>query len=368
MGTPRMLEDLETPVVLVDEDTLEHNLRAMAERLAARGLALCPHTKTHKSPVLAQRQMAWGAARVMAAKLSEAEALLDYGIRDQFIGYPLVGAAKAEHLARLVQAGLLPAVAVDSKAGVDLLSAVARRLDVPIAALVEVDTGFHRCGLSQEADIVELARYIQMSPVAYQGITCFGGHISWRQPVKDIPGLVRAEDEMLDRIAAALARADLAPTVISEGGTVIAGYLQELRTATELRPGIYVFNDVGTVMAGAARYDDCAARVLTTVVSTPAADRAVVDAGSKTLAGDGPIAGSYGYVAERPDLAVVQLTEEHGVVVRREGGAVGLSLGQRLTIIPNHVCTMINLHETVQLVRGSVVTGQLPIVMRGAVR
>lgn len=359
---------LETPAVEADEAIVERNLIRMAERVKARQLTLVPHIKTHKSPWWTARQIALGAPRVMVAKLSEATLLLDNGITDQFIGYPLIGDTKATRLVRLMELGLQPMVAVDSTMAVDLLARVGAETGRSIAALIEVDTGFGRCGLKDDADIVALARYMVSSAVEYRGITCFGGRINWRQGAQAIPALVAAEDQRLAACAAALERAGLAPAVISQGGTVIAGYMDELKTATELRPGIYLYNDVGTVAAGSARWEDCGAFVLTTVVSTPASDHAVVDAGSKTLAGDGPIHHSFGYLRERPDLRLAFLSEEHGVVVHRDGGPTGLRLGERLTVIPNHVCTMINLHDTVYLIRDGAVHASLPVLMRGAVR
>ncbi|MGC8488542.1 MAG: alanine racemase [Clostridia bacterium] len=359
---------IETPAVVVDRAQTERNLVAMADLARGLGKALVPHTKTHKSPVWARRQLELGAPRVMVAKLSEAQALLAAGIQEQYIGYPLVDAIKERRLVELIEAGLHPVVAVDSDEGADLLVRVTERTGRPIAALVEVDTGFHRCGVESPDDVVRLARRLAQSPVDYAGITCFGGHINWRQPKDALPGLVDAEDAVLDRMAAVLTRAGLEPRIISEGGSIPAAFGDHLRTATEIRPGTYIYKDYCTMMCGAAQVEECSAYVLSTVVSTPSAERAVIDAGSKTLSGDGPADGSFGYIREHPELAIASVTEEHGVVMGRRGGRTGLRVGDRLSIIPNHVCTMMNLHGSFLLADSAQVVDEWPVVMRGAVR
>lgn len=362
------VEELDTPMVLVDQPTVERNLSRMAQKVREHGMALVPHTKTHKSPRWARRQLDCGSPRVMVSKLGEAAVLLRAGITDQFIGYPLVGARKAAQLTSLMTQGLHPVVAVDSRAGVDLLAECARATGQRIEVLVEVDTGFGRCGLAEDEEVLALARYAVQAGLEYQGITCFGGHITWRDKPDRIAQLVADEGQRLAECAAALAGVGLPPRVVSEGGTVIAGYMDAVTAATEMRPGIYIYNDVGTVAAGAAQWDDCAAVVCTSVVSTPSTDRAVIDAGSKSLASDGTIQRSFGRIRERSDLRISFLSEEHGVVVRENGGPTGLAIGQRLTVIPNHVCTMINLHDSVTLHADGIVMAQLPVAMRGAVR
>jgi D-serine deaminase-like pyridoxal phosphate-dependent protein len=311
--------------------------------------------------------MALGADRLMAAKLGEAEGLAAAGLSRLYLDYPLVGPAKQARLTGLLRMGTDLVVAVDSPEGVAVLEAAQEAAARPVAALVEVDTGFGRVGLADPDRVLDLARRIAAGPVRFLGLSCFGGQVGWRLSPPDRVAAVRQEDRVLDALRAALTRAGLEPEVVSRGGTPLLGCLDHVRTATELRPGTYIYHDVATVHGGAASWGDCAAVAVTTVVSTPATDRAVVDAGSKTLAGDGPIDGSFGYIRERPDLALTFLSEEHGVVRRRSGGPVGLRVGDVLTVVPNHVCTMINLHDAVWL-EGDAGGDWLPVAFRGAVR
>lgn len=364
----RHADDLRTPVVTVQQAIMERNLARMAERAASRGLALCPHIKTHKSTALARRQMELGTAGIMVAKLGEAAVMLDAGLTDQFIGYPLVGLQQETRLRALISQGLRPRVAVDSEAGIHLLARVGEQSGVTIPALIEIDTGFHRCGLEGVTAIRQLAGLIRATGVPLQGITCFGGHIGHRTDPAEITRLVAAENAMLAEIQDALSADGYADLIVSQGGTVPAAYLDQISTATEIRPGTYIYNDAAIVAAHAATWEDCAAQVITEVVSTPAADRAIIDAGAKTLAGDGPVSDSFGYVLERPDLKIERLSEEHGIIVRRDGGSTGLRIGDRLRIIPNHVCTMMNLHDHVIVLNGEQVVSRLTLEARGKVR
>ncbi len=358
---------LDTPAVVVDRGIAAANLERMAARVSARRQALWPHVKTHKSLAWAQRQLDLGAGGLMVAKLEEAVPLARHGVPAVYVGYPLVGPGPARRLTQLVAAGLQVRVAVDSLAGVACLADVARATSAPLAALVEVDTGFQRCGVASVDDAVQLAEALAAAGVRYQGITCFGGHITWRLSDDERRAAVVAQNLLLAQWSEDLRARGWAPEVVSVGGTVPTGHLDLLSSATELRPGTYIYNDVATVLAGAAQWADCAAWVWTTVVSTPTADRAVVDAGSKTLSSDGPVAGSFGHVRERPDVFVSSLSEEHGVIRARDGGATGLEVGDRLSIVPNHVCTMINLHDNVHLVEGRRVVGSLAVDLRGMI-
>jgi len=364
----RLVSTLRTPAVIVQRPVVARNLTRMADRAQARGLALTPHIKTHKNSGLARWQVESGAAGIMVSKLGEAAAMLAGGLPHQFIGYPLIGPQQEARLAALVAQGLKPRVAVDSEEGVVLVEHVSAGTGVTIPVMVEVDTGFHRCGLEDVDAVRRLAEFARTRGIPVQGITCFGGHISHRSDPAEIIRLVQAESEILARMRDSLERAGFADLVVSEGGTVPAGYLDAVTAATEIRPGTYIFNDVAIVKAGAATWDDCAAQVLAEVVSTPAATRAVIDAGSKTLAGDGPIDESFGYIVERPDLKIERISEEHGVVVRRDGGPTGLKVGDRVHVVPNHVCTMINLHDQVVLADGDTIVGTLAIEARGTVR
>ena len=158
--------------------------------------------------------------------------------------------------------------------------------------------------------------------------------------------------------------------IVSGGSTPSAQLSHQIPGLTEIRPGTYVYNDLNTFYQGACRLDDCAARVMATVVSTAVAGRAMIDAGSKTLSSDllgsGPKTG-YGYVAEAPDVRLFKLNEEHGHL-DITGSSHQFHVGEVLTVIPNHVCTCVNMHDEVFLVRGEEVVGSWRVAARGKIR
>lgn len=362
-----MFEWLDTPQVLIEKAIMDRNLKAMQDRATALGKRLRPHSKTHKSPELARQQLAWGADGIMVAKLDEASVMLSQGIAEQSVGYPIIGPIKAARLAELMLRGLRPRVSVDSSEGISLLQAIGSKLGRAIEVLIEVNTGLNRAGLSQPPLVVAMAeRIARQSHVHFKGLTCFGGHIGKQGSLDATIAEIEAEDAMLRSLAGDLNRAHLPPEVVSQGGSIVAHFAEHLRVATELRPGTYIFNDIATVQAHAAQLADCAATILSTVVSIQR-EWAVVDAGSKSLSTDGTREGGFGHILGRPDLRVLRLSEEHGIVARVDGGPVSLAIGERLRIIPNHICTAINLHRMALLVRDEEVLGSVAILAAGGV-
>ena len=172
------LNQLDTPFVAVDLDVVERNLRTMQEKANSAGLKVRPHTKTHKQPWLAHRQRELGAVSLTVAKLDEAEVMLNAGLTDILIAYPLVGDAKAHRLATLMSRGIVPTVSIDSTASMKTLAQAAAIAGRPVHVLVEVDTGFHRCGLTGTA-VADLAQAIHAeSGLVLRGLMSFAGHIA----------------------------------------------------------------------------------------------------------------------------------------------------------------------------------------------
>lgn len=364
---PYDLELLDTPFVAVDLDVAERNIESLHRRAADYGLNVRPHTKTHKQPYFAQRQYEAGARSLTVAKLDEAAVMLDAGFSDLLIHYPLVGRTKAERLAALMGRGLKPTVAIDSVESMRTLARAAEIAESAVDVLVEVDTGFHRCGLTGSA-VLELAESVHRTPgLRFAGLTSFAGNIAGNTDPTVIRRLIEDDDGQLGRYAATLRERGLPVTTVSVGGTILSRHLEVLRHATEVRPGIYVFNDMGIVQAGAADISACACRIWATVVSRPAPDRAVLDSGSKMLSTDGPIRGSYGHVVDHPTWTIARISEEHAVVTF-QNEADGPAIGQRVAVVPNHVCTVMNLQDRVFGVRNHQVVATLPVLARGGTR
>ncbi|MFN3133421.1 D-TA family PLP-dependent enzyme [Roseibium sp.] len=347
-------EDIQTPAVLVDLDIAEANIDAYQAYCMKHGLALRPHIKTHKLPFLAKRQLEAGASGITCQKISEAEAMIaDGGIDDVLITFNILGAEKLDRLKALAGKVRLSVVA-DNTSTVTGLSDAFSDTTSPLTVLVECDTGAERCGVTSPEAARDLAQIINQSP----GLT-FGGLMTY-------PPAGR-EAEVQDWLTKArdMIEADgLKVATISNGGSPGMWQAEEVPVATEYRIGTYVYNDRSLVSRGVCDWGDCALTVLATVVSVPAADRAVIDAGTKVLTSDLLGLNGHGHVLGRPDITVDALSEEHGVL-RAE--TIGLEVGDRIRIVPNHACVVSNMVDEVQLIRGEQGLGPLPVSARGKV-
>lgn len=353
--------ELDTPSLVIDLDQVERNIRRMQAIADAAGVKLRPHTKTHKSPFFAQMQLAAGAKGITCAKLGEAEVMADAGFSDILIAYPLVGPAKMERLAALAARVERLVLTLDSYEAAEAISAVGERLGRPLDIYLEVDTGQHRVGRQPGADAIGFARGLgRFAGIHLAGVMSHAGPAWKAGSAAEALAFARSEAGSLSEIKAALGRPDLA---VSVGATPTAHLVGETGGITEMRPGTYIFYDRNSLSLGLVNEADCALRVLSTVVSHAAPDRAVVDAGSKALAMDPNRDGGHGHVVGRAEIAVAGLTEEHGQLQFPAGTSI--AVGQRLQIIPNHVCPAVNLFDRAYGVRDGQVVCEIPIEARG---
>jgi D-serine deaminase-like pyridoxal phosphate-dependent protein len=362
------ISELETPAVVVDLDVMERNLSRMAEYCRKHELLLRPHTKSHKTPALAKRQIASGATGITVAKIGEAEVMLDAGITDLLVAYPIVGPEKAKRLAVLAERASIT-VSLDSEEAAAGISAAVSDHGTKVGILVELDVGFHRCGLTSEAAAVQLARNISSLPgLEFKGLMFFPGHFGVGPEQR---AALRMEvNGFLDRVFEAFAREGLPLSIVSGGSTPTAYESAQFHGVNEVRPGMYIFNDRNTAAISAAAWDDCALSVLVTVVSTSVPGRAIVDGGSKTFSSDRYQAGDgsgFGLVKEDHAAEIERLTEEHGHLnITRSDRSY--RIGERLSVIPNHVCTTVNMHDEIYGVRDERVEEVWRVEGRGKVK
>ena len=357
------LEQLETPVPVVDLDRLALNLDRMAAYASLHGLRLRPHVKTHKSPRIAAEQMRLGAVGLTCATLREAEVMSEV-CDDLLIAYPPVGAARLERMVRLPR-DVRITVAADDGNALQALALAARLGRRQIDVLVEADLGMHRVGVSSPEKAVALANQIsEMSVLRFAGLMFYPGHIRESTDAQNAKLAQLGVD--IGRYVTALEEAGLPPGVVSGGSTPAAWRMHEVPGVTEVRPGTYVYNDRTTANIGACDWDDCALTVLATVVSTAVKGQAVIDAGTKALGreplraeGDG-----FGALLDHPDVVVARMSEEHGVL--------DLSttdwrprLGDQVRVVPNHVCIVVHLFDEIVGVRGHAVETRWPVAARG---
>lgn len=363
----RLVHDLETPAVLVDLDVLERNIARMAERARACGVRLRPHAKTHKVVEIARRQIASGAAGLSVAKTSEAEVFADAGFEDLFVAYPVVGADKARRLLALATRMRRLAVGVDSVEGAATLADAFRAAGRSLEAMLKVDVGFHRAGVAPERAREVALRLADLPGLRLRGIFTHAGQGYHAESPESVREVARHEGRTMAMVADELRRAGLALEDVSVGSTPTAREAMAQPGVTECRPGNYVYHDGTQVALGTCAPSDCALSVLATVVSVSGADRAVVDAGSKTLSSDPlrPRAGGYGQIAGRRSR-LQRLSEEHGVIAV-EGGE-RFRVGERVRILPNHACVVSNLHDRVIGVRGETVEAEMKVAARGRVQ
>ncbi len=350
------LTALDTPTVVIHAGKVEANLRRAQAYADRHGLRLRPHIKTHKMPHLAARQIELGAAGITCQKLGEAEVMADAGIADIFLPYNIIGTAKLVRLGELKRRVKLSVTADNAVVAAGYVATFVDPV-APLPVLVECDTGMGRCGVTTPEAAVELARVIAAAP----GLS-FGGLMTFPATHRTIEA--RA---FLERTITLLVAAGLPPAIVSSGGTPdLYGAGEDAGTVTEYRPGTYVFSDRFQVEKGLGTYDDCALSVLTTVVSRPTDTRAVIDAGSKALTSDLLGLDGYGYLPAYPNARIVSLSEEHGVIdfsasPRRP------EIGERLHVIPNHVCPVVNLFDSVHFLLADGSIEDVPVAARGRV-
>lgn len=354
LPVPRQIS---TPALVVDLDVVEGNINRLARTATYGGFALRPHAKTHKTPQFAELQRKAGATGLTVATIGEAEAFADAGYDDLFIAYPLwCDPAKADRLRRLADQARL-AVGVDSIPAARRLGEV----NAPVEVMVEVDSGHHRTGVAP-ADAAHLALAAAHAGLTVRGVFTFPGHAyhpetRWQA--------ARDEEAALATAAEAIRAAGLEITVVSGGSTPsVAGWRPG--TVTELRPGVYVFNDAQQLALGSCTPDQIALAAAATVVSVPAPGRFVLDAGSKILGADRPgwVPG-FGYLPEFPDAVVTALSEHHAVVTVPPEGPVPPA-GSTTLVVPNHVCASVNLVDHLTITRSGTVVEQWAVTARGA--
>jgi D-serine deaminase-like pyridoxal phosphate-dependent protein len=350
------LAALETPVPVIDLDIVVRNLVTWQAHCDQQGLANRPHIKTHKLVPLAKLQLALGAKGICVQKLGEAEVMAQAGLDDQLLTFNVVGAAKLARLADLRKRIDISVVA-DSDIVVAGLAQAAKDAGRALHVLVECDTGAGRNGVQSPFAALALAQLIDKSPgLVFAGLMTYPPTFA-RSSISTFI----AETKML------LQKSGLACGVVTSGGSRDMWSAEGLVDVTEYRVGTYIYNDRAQVAAGACSFDDCAETVLTTVVSAPTEQRAIVDAGSKALTSDLSGLLGFGIVRDLNDALLYQLNEEHGYLDTSTSQRRP-KVGELLRVTMNHVCPVNNLFDKIVFVRGETVLGAVKVDARGRVQ
>lgn len=362
--------EIPTPALVVDFEKLKRNIDEMAHRARKAGVALRPHIKTHKTPIIAHMQLKAGACGITCAKLGEAEVMAAAGIDDIWICYPIVGPDKIERLLDLCR--WVPAVSttVDTYAAARALSQASLARGLRVDVMVEIEAGYRRTGVEPGEPFLQFVREIvtSMPGLRYKGITYMAGGtcaslVREEQRKGELAGARIATD------AAALLKTNAIETeVVSGGSTPGSHFMADLQGVQEYRPGCYVFGDMKYADLGAMNLDQMALTILTTVVSVPDVsepDHFVVDAGSKTLThSDATTTPGYGLFVQMPGITVSVASEEHGGV-HLPPGSRPPAVGDKLDIYPNYVSDVVNMSDELWVVQGDEVIARWEIYGRG---
>lgn len=348
--TIRIVDDLETPSVLIDLDKMERNIALMQERCDDLSIQFRPHIKTHKIPDIARRQLKAGAIGIACQKVSEAEVFADAGFDDIQIPYNIVGKSKTRRLAQLAKRVRLT-VTVDNLPVVEGIAAAAQDANATIGMMVELVSLNERTGTTPE-DALKLARKIvATNSLRFAGVMVYPSDAAIRPQLQKTLRLL--EDAGID-----------VETVSGGGsGAILESHL--IPELTEMRVGTYVFWDWGSVSHNMTSMDRCAMKIRCTVVSANAADRVILDGGSKSIHSE-TVDGCFGYITEYPAARMHKVNEEHGYVDFSACDAMP-QVGDIVHIIPVHTCVVTNLHNQIYGVRGVDIEELWEVAARGLV-
>jgi len=352
--------DIPTPALLVDLDVLKSNIRMMSEYLENKKVGLRPHIKCHKTPEIAKMQIDAGACGVMVAKLGEAKIMADAGMEDIAIANQIIQEMKIEELADLNKYAKV-SVAVDNPIMADKISSIATKKGINVSLIIEVDVGMNRCGVSPGKPTLDLAKKVSIS----NGVTFGGlmGYEGWAAYAKSFEERKKSCHECYKKLIDTvnlIERAGLKIETVSAGATTSFSIAAEYPGITELEAGSYVFMDLLHKMEGIPF--NYALSVLTTVISRPTRDRAIIDGGLKTFSETE----GFAKAKSMTGIELYQLDEEHGFLKLIDPG-LDLHVGDAIEFIPAYASTTVNLHDKLYVMKGNKVEHIWRIAARGRV-
>ncbi|MCL4800570.1 MAG: DSD1 family PLP-dependent enzyme [Burkholderiales bacterium] len=361
IGAPA--DAVDTPALVIELDAFERNMQRMTFAVRGAGVRLRPHAKSHKCPEIALRQVAAGAVGVCCQKTSEAEAMVDGGVRDVFVSNEVVGAAKLARLARLAQRARV-SVCVDDAGNVAELERAARAAGAEIRVLVEINVGANRCGVEPGAPALALARAVAgAGHLRFAGLHAYHGAAQHLRKVSDRQAAIALATRKARAAKSLIESGGIPVETVTGAGTGTFPFEAASGVFNEIQPGSYVFMDAdygANEWTGFPEFEQ-SLFVLATVMSVPAADRAVVDAGLKASSVDSGLP----QVAGRRGVEYVAASDEHGVL-RIARGADAPRLGEKLRLVPGHCDPTVNLHDWIVGVRGGRVEALWSVAARGA--
>ena len=358
-----LLESLDTPSMIVDLDIVEDNLTKLMRLLQPTGVDIRPHLKTTKSPILAQKMIDAGAKGGCVAKISEAEVMAAGGIEDLFITCEIVGAPKVARLVDLFRHHPQIRIVVDSKEGATAINDAidAAGIEPPLKVLIDLNVGQHRTGVAPGEAVLLLAKHISsLEKLELIGLHGYEGHLQHLHGDKTREQSCRAAMGILSETADVLRQSGFEIQVVTTGGTGTAHFCATSPGITEVQPGSFIFMDTDYRNAVGPHFAN-SLTILSTVISKPEPQRAVIDAGLKSLTTDSGLS-----EPKDPGFTYTHNGDEHGSITWENGP--GLSIGDRIEMIPSHIDPTVNLHDFYYAYRKGIIEDIWPVASRGKVQ
>ncbi len=361
--------EIDTPALLIDRERVWENIAGMQDFADRNGVALRPHTKTHKMSALAGWQVEAGAQGITVAKVGEAEVMAQAGLDDIFIANQVVGSKKLERIRQL--SGTIDiSFGIDSIHHVEEADAVFKGSGRKAQVVVEIEVGEKRSGIIEADDFKKLLETIGRSDnVHFRGVFSHDGHTYKAEDAEACRTLYEESAHRTLGFAQLAREMDMPPEVISIGSTppFMLGF-DIPDGITEIRPGTYILMDAGQSNV-IGTYAHCAASVLTSVISKPTQARVITDVGAKGLTMQTRIAGitrteGLGLLREYEGVHIDSVFDEHAIIYD-EAFNRNVAVGERVRIIPNHICPVSNLYDTAWLVSGDEVLEEIRVDARG---
>lgn len=362
-------KDLDTPVLIIDKDKVVDNIKFMQDYADKSNVALRPHTKTHKMPYIAKMQQDAGAKGIAVAKVGEAEVMAKYGMDDIFIANEIVGHRKLARICKLSDS-ISISFGIDCIEHVKEIENVFGREDKIAQVLIEIEVGENRSGIIEESDFVDLVNYIkQCKNVELKGVFSHEGHSYSAKDIEDCKRIFMESQKRTLRFAQIASDLGCKLEIVSIGSTPSLMYdFEILDGITEIRPGTYVFMDRAQANA-INTYERCAATVLTTVISKPTNERVITDVGAKGITAqtrDGGICKTHGLgcIKGFEDVYISNVCDEHAIIYNK-AFRDKVKIGDKIEIIPNHICPVCNLYDKAYLVSNGKVIEEVEVACRG---
>ncbi len=361
------LDEVDTPALIIDLDAFERNLARLPQQIAGSQVRLRPHAKTHKCPVIALQQIARGAVGVCVQKVGEAEAMVYGGVPDVLVTNEIVGQPKLRRLMALAHIARV-GVCADDKGQIDALETAAGEAGVMMPVYVEVNMGGNRCGVEPGEPALNLARHVADQPhLSFAGLQAYHGSAQHLRGWEERRGAIAQAADKAGHTRELIEKNGLPCPVVTGAGTGSFEFETASGIYTELQCGSYIFMDadygrnLGRDGAPTKAFEP-SLFVWATVMSRPAQERAIVDAGLKALAFDsGPP-----LVWDEPAATYERASDEHGRLAV-SGTTNRLHIGDKIRLVPGHCDPTVNLYDWYVGIRRNRVEALWPITARGAV-